>query len=92
MKRCDNNRFIITVSNKQTIIPDSVAKIVTVENTRFILGVNEILQSDSSKVKGQTKRDGKMHRRSSTGKETLNTFTNFPGRYRMAHKEGHRQK
>lgn len=92
MKICDNNRFIITVSNKQTIITDSAAKIVTVENTRFILGVNEVLQSDSSKVKGQTKRDGKMHKRSGTGKETLNTFTDFRGRYRIAHKEGHRQK
>ena len=41
------------------------------ENTRFILGVNVIFQSDfSNKVKGQTKRGTQMDKRTGTGSGT----------------------
>ena len=40
-----------------------------IENTRFILGINEPMQSDfSKKVKNQTKRGTQMNERTATSK------------------------
>ena len=41
-----------------------------IENTKFVVGVNMILQSDISiKVKGQTKRGRQVDKRTGTGRE-----------------------
>ena len=64
-----------------------------IESTKFVLGVNMILQSDFSiKVKGQTKRGRQVDKRTGTGREIKNKYlADFTGRYYGAHKYGCRQ-
>ena len=63
------------------IICNNLTKIVIIlitKSKKFILGINVTSQSEiSMKVKGQTKRNRKMDKRTSTGRETHNTFTDF---------------
>ena len=63
------------------IICNNLTKIVIIlitKSKKFILGINVTSQSEiSMKVKGQTKRNRKMDKRTSTGRETHNTFADF---------------
>ena len=54
---------------------DSLTKIVIIENTKFTLRVNVILQTNfSTKVKGQIKRDRQMDKRTGTGREKIRMY------------------
>ena len=63
-----------TLVRQHKVISNSLTKIVMV-NTKFILGINVLLQSDLwNEVKGQTKIGRKTNKRTGTDKEIYNKY------------------
>ena len=73
-------------------MPMGLPKIVIIENTRFVLGINVILKSDiTNKMEGhQTERWTKGLAQAE--KHEINSFTDFTEKHHVAHIYGHSQK